>query len=101
MRYVLLCALEMDAALKRLTLPLDQNTFCASSWCMHHTPLENPFGRLLHSFYSDQLQILRPRSFLYRHEPTLLEKMLQKAQLLPLHRPACFNTAALSHAFSH
>ena len=88
-RYVLLCALEMDAAVKRLPLLWTKVHFKLYLGACTHTLLQNPFRELLHSFCSCQLQIFWPGSFLHWHEPKLREKMLQKARLLPLHKPDC------------
>ena len=99
-RYVLLCALEMDAAVKRLPLLWTKVHFKLYLGACTHTLLQNPFRELLHSFCSCQLQIFWPGSFLHWHEPKLREKMLQKARLLPLLKPDCSDTVALSHASS-
>ena len=88
MGYVLRGGLEMEAGVKRLTLLWTNMHFVLHLGTCTHTPLQTPFGGLLHSFCSWQLQILWPGSFLYWHDPKLLEKMLQKDWLLSLYKPA-------------
>ena len=100
--YVLLCALEMDAAIKKLTFPLDQSALCTSSWYMHSFAIAKFIWRTLHFFlFLSASNSLARLLFVLTSTKTSGKDASKSLTTFPIYKPACSDTVALSHTYSY